>query len=214
MRAISDATGAVVERHDYLPYGEECTTGTCAANPALNAGTSRKFTGKERDEETGLDYFGARYHSSKLSRFTAIDPVYTWQDNLPDPLRWNRYAYARNNPLRHVDPDGRTIVDYFNGVANAVGSNFLLGKGRVAGGNADYQFGQFVGDVFSIPAGAVATQAGLGPAGLGIVGAPETGGASLTLTAGGVILVTTGSSAVAYGGANAGVYLSKELGSI
>jgi RHS repeat-associated protein len=214
VRAISDANGLVVERHDYLPFGEECTTGTCGLNPGVGAGGPRKFTGKERDAETGLDYFGARYYAAKAARFTSVDPVYTWQDNLADPVRWNRYAYSRNNPLRYTDPDGRTIVDYLNGVANAVGSNFLLGAGRVGGGNADYQFGQFVGDVFSIPAGAVVVQGGLGPAGLGIVGAPETGGASLVVTAAGVVMVGAGSSAVVNGATNAGVYLSKELGSI
>lgn len=110
VRAVSDSAGAVVERHDYLPYGEECTTGTCSQNPGLGVGGPRKFTGKERDLETGLHYFGARYHGSRIARFTSIDPVTTWKDNITDPLRWNRYAYSRNNPLRYVDPDGRRIV--------------------------------------------------------------------------------------------------------
>jgi RHS repeat-associated protein len=110
VRAISNAGGTVTERHDYLPYGEECTTGTCGLNPGVGAGGPRKFTAKERDVETGLDYFGARYQGAGLARFTSIDPVTTWKDNLADPLRWNRYAYSRNNPLRYVDPDGRKIV--------------------------------------------------------------------------------------------------------
>ena len=61
-------------------------------------------------------YFGARYYGSKIGRFTTVDPVYTWQENLVDPQRWNRYAYARNNPLRYVDPDGRAVM-----LANAAG---------------------------------------------------------------------------------------------
>jgi RHS repeat-associated protein len=52
-------------------------------------------------------YFGARYYRASHGRFTAVDPVYTWRENLVDPQRWNRYAYGRNNPLRYVDPDGR-----------------------------------------------------------------------------------------------------------
>ena len=92
-----------------LPFGEECTTGPCVNNPGAGAGQPRKFTGKERDAETGLDYFGARYYGSKIGRFTTVDPVYTWRENLVDPQRWNRYAYARNNPLRYKDPDGRVI---------------------------------------------------------------------------------------------------------
>ena len=95
-----------------LPFGEECTTGPCAANPGVASGQPRKFTGKERDAETGLDYFGARYYGSKIGRFTTVDPVYNWRENLLDPQRWNRYAYGRNNPLRYVDPDGREVVPY------------------------------------------------------------------------------------------------------
>ena len=109
VRAVTNQSGAVVERHDYLPYGEECTTGPCASNPGAGAGQPRKFTGKERDTETGLDYFGARYYGSKIGRFTTVDPAYTIAENLVDPQRWNRYSYARNNPLKYVDPDGRAI---------------------------------------------------------------------------------------------------------
>ena len=102
VRAISNQAGSVIQRYDYLPFGEE-------ANPTVTANT-RKFTGKERDTETGLDYVGARYYSSRTARFTTVDPVYTWRENLADPQRWNRYAYARNNPLRYTDPDGREIT--------------------------------------------------------------------------------------------------------
>ena len=96
----------------------------------------KRFTGKERDEETGLDYFGARYYGSKLGRFTTVDPVYTWKENLVDPQRWNRYAYALNNPLKYVDPNGEDTylaihgASYLNtasvGQAHDVGGNFQL----------------------------------------------------------------------------------------
>jgi RHS repeat-associated protein len=111
IRVVTDRTGKVIERHDYLPFGEECTTGPCTTNPAVGAGQPRKFTGKERDTETGLDYFGARYYGSRIGRFTTVDPVYTWQENLVDPQRWNRYGYGRSNPLRYVDPDGRAAIE-------------------------------------------------------------------------------------------------------
>jgi RHS repeat-associated protein len=102
VRAITDASGNVIERHDYQPYGEEWLP---------QGGTQPlRFTGKERDAETELDYFGARYYGSKIGRFTTVDPVYTWQENLVDPQRWNRYAHARNNPLRYVDPDGKNPI--------------------------------------------------------------------------------------------------------
>jgi len=120
VRAVTDQSGAVVERHDYLPFGEEL-------NPPSGA-QPRHFTGKERDQETGLDYFGARYYSAETARFTTIDPIFTWKENLVDPQRWNRYAYVRNNPLRYTDPDGRAIEtgwDLLNvsfGVASLAGN--------------------------------------------------------------------------------------------
>jgi RHS repeat-associated protein len=70
-------------------------------------------------------YFGARYYQAKLARFTTVDPVYTWRENLVDPQRWNRYAYGRNNPLRYVDPDGRAVVKV-NVPPPPRSSNYLL----------------------------------------------------------------------------------------
>ena len=64
-----------------------------------------KNTGKERDPETGLDYFGARYMSAAQGRFTTPDPLMA-SAKASNPQTWNRYAYALNKPLRYVDPDG------------------------------------------------------------------------------------------------------------
>lgn len=103
VRAVSNQAGQVVETHDYLPYGEEsCGSGGCgpAAQP-------KRFTGKDRDVETGLDYFGARYYGPSIGRFTAVDPFLGQAAAVIDPQRWNRYAFASNNPLRRRDPDGR-----------------------------------------------------------------------------------------------------------
>ncbi len=132
VRAVTDENADVIERHDYLPYGEEWNP-----EPSTN---SRKFTGKERDEETGFDYFGARYYESQLARFTTIDPALTFAENRVDPQRWNRYAYVRNNPLRYVDPDGKILEtpwDIFNitlGLAS-LGANVAVGN--VGGAAAD-----------------------------------------------------------------------------
>lgn len=68
-----------------------------------------RFSGKERDAESGLDYFGARYFSSPQGRFTSPDPLYFQAEMLSDPQRFNLYAYTRNNPLKFVDPTGRDI---------------------------------------------------------------------------------------------------------
>ncbi len=71
------------------------------------------LTQKERDIETGLDYFLARYYSSTQGRFTSPDPLSFWMldpkkqpEYIANPQRWNKYAYVLNNPLRYVDPDG------------------------------------------------------------------------------------------------------------
>src|SRR5208283_1622061 len=62
-----------------------------------------KFTGKERDTESGLDNFGARYDSSSMGRFMTPDPVGGHQE---DPQTLNKYSYVRNNPLNLTDPTG------------------------------------------------------------------------------------------------------------
>lgn len=69
-------------------------------------GVRQKFTQKERDTETGLDYFDARYLASFQGRFTSPDPLYLEMTRLSDPQQLNTYAYCRNNPLRHIDPTG------------------------------------------------------------------------------------------------------------
>ena len=97
VRAVTDAAGATVRRHDYAAFGE-------APAPGLGA-DARRFTGKERDAETGLDYFSARYYGAPTGRFTTPDPGHIGGD-IFDPQSWNAYAYARNNPLRFVDPTG------------------------------------------------------------------------------------------------------------
>jgi RHS repeat-associated protein len=70
-----------------------------------------EFTGKERDGETGLDFFGARYYGSALGRFTSPDPIGIIKQKLFDPQQWNAYGYARNNPLRFMDPTGQYVTN-------------------------------------------------------------------------------------------------------
>jgi RHS repeat-associated protein len=72
--------------------------------------TSAAFTSKERDAETGLDFFGARYMSSAQGRFTSADPIGATVLHLLNPQRWNMYAYAVNNPFAYTDPDGRDAI--------------------------------------------------------------------------------------------------------
>ena len=83
--------------------------GSTSCSSAQHLKFGYKFTGKERDAETGLDYFGARYLSSAQGRFTSPDPVMSAPERLRDPQQFNRYAYARNNPLRFLDPTGERL---------------------------------------------------------------------------------------------------------
>jgi RHS repeat-associated protein len=94
--------------YDYLPFGEEIPAGTLGRGscyPAAPGADGVKFTGKKRDGETGLDFFGARYMSSAQGRWTGPDKPFADQ-HPADPQTWNLYAYVRNNPLRLVDDTG------------------------------------------------------------------------------------------------------------
>lgn len=68
-----------------------------------------RFTSKERDAESGLDYFGYRYFSGAQGRWTSPDQPFADQ-HPEDPQSWNMYAYVRNNPLAHVDPNGKVCT--------------------------------------------------------------------------------------------------------
>jgi len=68
-----------------------------------------RSSGKERDSETGLNYFGARYYCGNVGRFTSTDPVFFQAQMLSNPQRFNLYAYALNNPLKFVDPTGEAV---------------------------------------------------------------------------------------------------------
>jgi RHS repeat-associated protein len=109
-RVVTNAQRNVVSRHDYLPFGEELQAGT--GGRAMGQGYSgadnvrQKFTGHERDSETGLDYMKARYYSSAQGRFTSADKPFADQRQT-NPQSWNLFAYVRNSPCNNVDPSGR-----------------------------------------------------------------------------------------------------------
>jgi RHS repeat-associated protein len=131
-RMIFDQSGSLanVSRHDYLPFGEELANvggRTTARGYTGNDGARQKFTQKERDNETGLDYFLARYYSSTQGRFTSPDEfsggpdeLYDFADDASDnptfyadtsePQSLNKYQYTYNNPLNMTDDDGHCPV--------------------------------------------------------------------------------------------------------
>ncbi len=134
-RMVADLSGALtgMKRHDYLPFGEEIGAGvgirTAAQGyPPPDDKIRQKFTGKERDVETGLDYFEARYFSSVQGRFSSPDEFTggptelfaevaahnpTFYADIAEPQSLNKYVYCLNNPYKFVDPDGHqaTLAD-------------------------------------------------------------------------------------------------------
>jgi RHS repeat-associated protein len=111
-RVVTGQNQGVVTRYDYLPYGEEIGAGVGSRTAPMGYGgadsTKQKFTSKERDIESGLDYFLARYYSSAQGRFTSVDPLLSSAKRTL-PQSWNRYTYTYNNPLRFVDPNGEDV---------------------------------------------------------------------------------------------------------
>ena len=103
---ITDSVGNIKAESDYYPWGGELQF-------VNNDSNHYKFTGKERDSESGLDYFGARYYSNGLGRFITPD----WEAKaaavpyaeFADPQTLNLYAYVRNIPTSLVDGDGHSM---------------------------------------------------------------------------------------------------------
>jgi RHS repeat-associated protein len=177
--------------------------------------TAALFTGKERDAETGLDFFEARYYSAAQGRFTSpdefkggiVDP-FTGQDietntalpyaDITDPQTLNKYTYVRNNPLRYVDPDGHELEDWAK-----TGVEFIGGVGRGVAASSSWgavgapspsdsmasRMGQAVGTGI---AGFVGTNAAAGGGAVAVVTSPTGAGA----VAGGAVAVAGAATAV------------------
>ncbi len=137
---VTNATGAMPPEQDieYHPYGEQQVyTDTL--------GQEYRFTGKERDAESGLDMFGARYYGSSLGRFMTPDwaakPTAVPYAVFGNPQSLNLYSYVGNNPLMHADPDGhcwpaqscyQAIADAVNNFSNKVFNNAANSSPAVA----------------------------------------------------------------------------------
>jgi RHS repeat-associated protein len=108
-RLVTNSIGSPESCYDYLPFGQQIPnsvgrSAACFGNPDL---VTQKFTAMERDPETGIDFFQARYLSSAEGRFTSPDAPFNDQ-NPADPQSWNLFSYVRNNPLAYTDPTGTT----------------------------------------------------------------------------------------------------------
>jgi RHS repeat-associated protein len=74
-----------------------------------------RFTGKERDSESGLDNFGKRYYASTMGRWMSPDLVNVTEDRVVNPANTlNKYVYGGNNPLKYIDPDGQDITYFYD----------------------------------------------------------------------------------------------------
>jgi RHS repeat-associated protein len=111
-RLLTDATpnANVVSAHDFAPFGLEIQSGVGGRSSQWGASdaVSQRFTGQERDTESGLDFFQARYMASGLGRFMSPDPYNAGAD-VANPQSWNGYAYVVGNPLGFVDPTGTNL---------------------------------------------------------------------------------------------------------
>ena len=102
---ITDFTGTPIQYIHYAPYGELVEN-----QHAAGYDERYKFTGKERDVETGYDYFGARFYWATIGHWLSVDPLADKYPNI------SPYAYCAWNPVKFVDPDGNfvgTAIDIF-----------------------------------------------------------------------------------------------------
>jgi RHS repeat-associated protein len=117
-------TAAILDDNDFYPWG--------GVVPGVGQTTSNnhyKMTGKERDTESGLDYYGARYYGSGMGRFMSPDwagkPATVPYAEFGDPQSLNLYSYTRNSPIIRVDGDGHDA----NGMLARPGQAGILGSG-------------------------------------------------------------------------------------
>jgi len=138
---ITDQAGSIVQHLEYVPFGE-----TFIDERNGNWSTPYTFSGKERDEETGLLYVHARYQDSKYGIWYSVDPM-------AEKMPWvSPYVYCLNNPVRFIDPDGRIptavqgarIADHiYNGKVGDVVDGWKLDKVYTSNNNPAYRSGLY-----------------------------------------------------------------------
>lgn len=138
-RSVTQANGTVCFSADYYPYGEEVDyTNSCPQN--------YKFTGYERDSETGLDYAFARYYNSRMGRFMSADPL---GGSIGAPQSHNAYTYVRNMPAVLTDRFGACP----GGVAQNRDSSQFQDANSGGPSNADWDAAEPQGIASSVPPG-------------------------------------------------------------
>jgi RHS repeat-associated protein len=132
--------GKVLQSCQSLPYGNG---ESCTPTP-----TEQLFTQKERDTESGNDFFGARYYSSVVGRWMSPDPSGLAYANKSDPQSLNHYVYVRNNPLIFIDPNGMycDYSDHNDPDSGFLKSQFDFSSNR---GECKYNGGVWVNDAYT-----------------------------------------------------------------
>jgi RHS repeat-associated protein len=160
------ASGTILETISYYPFG-----GIRLDNATGTINIARKYLGQYFDSATSLNYLQARYQNPTQGQFISQDPIFLGnpsQQNISSPQSLNAYSYAEDNPIVGSDPTGRVAGwDDAAGflVGGGIGALTYLGESAITGQQPTWAggFGSFVGG---------------GILGVGIVDAPETGGAS------------------------------------
>jgi RHS repeat-associated protein len=114
-RLVTKADGTVSQTFDYLPFGEEIG-GTASTGP------TQRFTGQERDTESGLDNFVARYFSGPQGRFMSPDPIGNLAADPADPQSWNLFSYVGNRPQNSIDSTGLRCTVVNSGIDTNIGT--------------------------------------------------------------------------------------------
>jgi RHS repeat-associated protein len=131
---ITDSSGNVQQQTDYYPYG--------GIAYSSGADTNRyKFTGKERDTESGLDNFGFRNYASTMGRWMTPDRLNLTSARLVNPTNTlNKYVYGGNNPLKYIDKDGKDITIFYRPPSGASGDygHIMLGALNQATGKVGF----------------------------------------------------------------------------
>ncbi|MBI5805725.1 RHS domain-containing protein [candidate division TA06 bacterium] len=157
-RAMTDQSGAVVWRQDYLAFG---------ADYSLSAtGNTHKFTGHIKDNATGQYYAKARYFTTGLGRWSQPEPLLKGVPGkglLTTPQLLNPYVYCNNNPLKYTDPDGKWIAPVLGAAIVGIGIDYAM-QWRASGKSFSeyYKSGEYSTKRAAIIGGSSSVVAGAG----------------------------------------------------